>query len=120
MKKIDLADYFNPTFVEHITSGIACNTPDRESAGATDRGMMEFLDRGNIDLNALKDKHNVLTKGFIRFPFSSKRKRMSTIIENAGDGSYNKRLLIKGASEIVKACCDSYLDESGNKQTMND
>jgi magnesium-transporting ATPase (P-type) len=42
----------------------------------------------------------------IRFPFTSGRKRMSTIIENADNGtSYNKRLVIKGASEMVLEGC---------------
>jgi hypothetical protein len=40
---------------------------------------------------------------------------MSTIISNAtGNGGYDKRLLVKGASEMVKNCCSHYLDEDGN------
>ena len=34
-----------------------------------------------------------------RFNFSSKRKRMSTIIENIGLGGYDKRIHCKGASD---------------------
>ena len=47
---------------------------------------------------------------------------MSTVVENAKDGAdgYNKRLLIKGASEIVKACCSHYLDENGDVQQKDD
>ena len=46
---------------------------------------------------------------------------MSTIISSAtGQGGYDRRLLIKGASEIVKACCSHYLDENGNRQEMTD
>ena len=46
---------------------------------------------------------------------------MSTIIENAtGEGGYDKRLLIKGASEIVKGCCTHYLDAQGNRCELND
>ena len=57
----------------------------------------------------------------IRFPFTSKRKRMSTIINNAtGNGGYDRRLLIKGASEMVKVCCTNYLDENNQKQPMTD
>lgn len=59
--------------------------------------------------------------GYIRFPFSSKRKRMSTVISNAtGQGGYDKRLCIKGASEIVKGCCSHYLDENGERQALTD
>ena len=46
---------------------------------------------------------------------------MSTIIENAtGQGGYDKRLLCKGASEMVKACCSHYLDAEGVRQELND
>lgn len=47
---------------------------------------------------------------------------MSTIISNAkdSDDGYNKRLLIKGASEIVKRCCSHYLDKNGDVQQMTD
>ena len=58
----------------------------------------------------------------VRFPFSSKRKRMSTILENVEDSTpgYRKRLHVKGASEIVKNCCSHYLDESGKVRQMTD
>jgi len=40
---------------------------------------------------------------------------MSTIIENVEDAmpGYNKRLHVKGASEIVKNCCSHYIDKEG-------
>lgn len=68
-------------------------------------------------MDDLRIKHKCVEgTEFIRFPFSSKRKRMSTVIEEAtGEGGYDKRLLIKGASEIVKKCCTHYLDEDGNR-----
>jgi magnesium-transporting ATPase (P-type) len=62
----------------HIEHGIACNTADK--AGATDRAMTELLTRVNCDSKALCELH--LPEHKIRFPFSSKRKRMSTVIEN--------------------------------------
>jgi len=50
----------------------------------------------------------------IRFPFSSNRKRMSTIIENVdNDSSYGKRICLKGASEIVMASCDKVMNAEG-------
>jgi magnesium-transporting ATPase (P-type) len=123
MTTLDLQQVFGDIFLGHIVAGVACNTPDRESAGATDKAMFELMDRGQVDMEAIKAMHNVAKKGeYIRFPFSSKRKRMSTIIENAQDGAsgYNKRLLIKGASEIVKACCSHYLDAEGVRQAKDD
>lgn len=56
----------------------------------------------------------------IRFPFSSKRKRMSTVLENIGNGGYDKRIHIKGASEIVLASCSHYINEHGERQEMSD
>ena len=46
---------------------------------------------------------------------------MSTIICNAtGNGGYDKRLLVKGASEMVKSCCSHYLDENGNSMELDE
>jgi len=46
---------------------------------------------------------------------------MSTIIENVETpNGYNKRLHVKGASEIVKNCCSHYLDADGNVKEMTD
>jgi len=52
----------------------------------------------------------------IRFPFSTLRKRFSTVLENVTEAKpgYNKRLMVAGASEIIKNCCSKYLDENGN------
>lgn len=108
------ADHPIPMHIEH---GVACNTA--EKAGATDRAMTELLERVQCDSKLLCEKH--LSEHKIRFPFSSKRKRMSTIVENLETGnSYGKRLHVKGASEIVKNCCSHYLDEAGNVKEMTD
>jgi magnesium-transporting ATPase (P-type) len=54
---------------------------------------------------------------FTRFQFTSKRKRMSTIIQNCGltEYGYDKRLHIKGAAEIILGCCSAYINEFGQK-----
>ena len=74
-------------------------------------------------MDSLMNKHNVSHSfdGKIRFPFSSSRKRMSTIIENAtGKGGYDKRLHIKGASEMILACCNTYVNEAGQVAPLDD
>ena len=70
----------------------------------------------------LQKKHKVsLDDDFVRFPFSSSRKRMSTIIQNAhGKDAYDRRLLIKGAAEMITKCCDYYIDENGQQCNMTD
>jgi magnesium-transporting ATPase (P-type) len=45
--------------------------------------MKGMLTRGGCDIDATRKQHNVFEPGFLCFPFSSGRKRMSTIIENA-------------------------------------
>ena len=47
---------------------------------------------------------------------------MSTIIEHCGktENGYDKRLHMKGASEIVLECCTHYLDQDGEKKELQD
>lgn len=73
-------------------------------------------------------KAHHLTDGFLKFPFSSERKRMSTILENVNNSKASrKRMHIKGASEIVLESCSYFYDWEKNtvipisaefKQTM--
>lgn len=59
---------------------------------------------------------------FVRFHFTSKRKRMSTIIENCGqtEHGYDKRIHLKGAAEIVLGACNFYLNQDGEKIALHD
>jgi len=85
--------------------------------------MADLMERTGIQVEQLKATHNVLdsNSGRIRFPFSSSRKRMSTIIENAtGNGGYDKRLHIKGASELILKCCTHYMNEQGQQTPLDD
>jgi len=118
MTNLNWEDYIsNKIHPMHMEHGIACNTA--EKPGATDRAMTELVERAQCDMQSLCDKH--LSEHKIRFPFSSKRKRMSTIVENLEtSNSYGKRLHVKGASEIVKNCCSHYLDVDGNVKEMTD
>jgi magnesium-transporting ATPase (P-type) len=51
------------------------------------------------------------------FPFSSKKKRMSTIVKNE-NGSY--RLYCKGASEVVLARCSQKLNGDGSVDNLSE
>jgi P-type Ca2+ transporter type 2B len=102
----------HPNFFPAIEAAIALNTPDQ--LGATDKAMDEFISRCGCDKVALKKKHLPELKNLIRFPFNSTRKRMSTIIENAtGKGGYDKRIFIKGGSDVILDVCNKYMDENG-------
>jgi len=46
---------------------------------------------------------------------------MSTVIQNAhGKDSYDRRLLIKGASEIVVGSCSTYMNEKAEIVALED
>lgn len=63
-----------------------------------------------VDFEAERKKH--LPEDYVRFHFTSKRKRMSTILENLGttEHGYDKRVHLKGASEYVLGSCTHYLN----------
>lgn len=120
MKPLDAATTFNPKHWEMISTAIACNVPD--DFGATDKGMVDLLERCAVNMNDLKTKHKTTGDDeMIRFPFSSSRKRMSTVIQNAtGNGGYDKRLLIKGASELILEACTHYMNAEGEVCPIQD
>jgi len=114
MVKIRPLDVFAETHWRLLEQAICCNIPPELSA--TDRSMADLMERAGTDMDAMKAKHSVQDNNDtkIRFPFSSSRKRMSTIIEEAtGAGGYDKRLHIKGASEMVLACCNTFMNDQG-------
>lgn len=43
----------------------------------------------------------------MKFPFNSKRKRMSTVLNWKG----NNVILVKGASEMILSCCDTWFNQ---------
>lgn len=118
MSNLNWKDLFsNDIHPLHIEHNVACNSASKP--GATDKSMNELIERCGTNENALRAKH--LSEDLIRFPFSSKRKRMSTVLENIQTkNSYGKRLHIKGASEIVKNACSHYLDKDGNIKEITD
>jgi len=105
-------------FAPLIEQNISCNIGS--DPGPTDKSMIDLLDRCNTDRAAIVKAH--ISEHSQKFPFTSKRKRMSTILENVegADPSYKKRLHVKGASEIVKNSCSHYVDISGEVLPMTD
>lgn len=108
---------------QYLAQAVSCNTlGTHEDAQATELAMLKFIQRCDIDYQFLRQKY--LPKDLLRFPFDSSRKRMSTILEledtDATEHGYNKRIHIKGASEIVLGTCSHYLDWEGNKQPLDD
>ena len=133
MLPIEPLKIFTKIHWDMLQASIACNVPNEY--GATDKGMVDLLERGGVDMHDLQKRHKTTDKDedIIRFPFSSSRKRMSTVIQNASEAgipegaertpaqeSYNKRLMIKGASELILEKCTKYMDENGKVQRLDD
>lgn len=101
-----------------LSTTVSCNVPDK--CGPTDLAMVNMLSRAGVVIDSEKKQHECAEDRFIRFPFTSGRKRMSTVTQNHGLGGYDKRLQIKGASEIVCRACSHYIDSNGNRQARDD
>ena len=74
-----------------------------------------MMDKFECNYPEMRNKH--LKDPFIRFQFTSRRKRMSTILTDIDDNEYryDKRLHVKGAAEIVLNTCSHYLNENGER-----
>ena len=79
-------------------------------SSATEMSMLKMVEKFGIDIEQVRKVH--LPPEFLRFHFTSKRKRMSTLMEKCGhtEYGYDKRIHIKGASEIVLGACTYYLN----------
>jgi magnesium-transporting ATPase (P-type) len=116
------SDYFqNEHHQELFKQAMSCNTIGSEnSASATEQAMLIMMKKLGVDVEAERKKHYLDPQ--VRFVFTSKRKRMTTVIKNVGktDFNHDRRAHIKGAAEIVLDCCGHYLDEFGAKQPITD
>ena len=100
---------------------LACNTQGtHKDSNATDKAMIKVVPRTGNDYKAMREKH--LPDGYVRFPFTSKRKKMSTVLENIDDNEfgYDKRLHVKGAAEQILKLCSHWLNEDGQKEELSD
>lgn len=101
--------------------GCACNTHGTsKEANATEKAILKMLDKFGCDYEEMRAKY--LKDPFIRFQFTSKRKKMSSILTAIDDNEYgyNKRLHVKGAAEIVLNTCSHYLDKNGERQELTE
>lgn len=77
--------------------------------------MLEMMVKFGVDFEQVRANH--LPEDFVRFQFTSKRKRMSTILANVGqtENGHDRRAHMKGASEYVLGSCTYYLNQDGQK-----
>jgi magnesium-transporting ATPase (P-type) len=122
---LNIAPYVkSPKTMELLAQSVSLNTAGTHlEAGATELAMLKFIKRCEVDYAALRTKYFSGVE-MVRFPFDSARKRMSTLLElKSGEQSehgYPKRLLTKGASEIILETCTHYLTPSGEKAVLDD
>ena len=94
--------------IELLKQAICCNAAKVPSP--TEQALTNMIKKFGVDQSLYEQKF--LPPGFERFPFTSKRKKMSIILENIPDNQfgYNKRIHMKGAAEIVLKFCNYYIN----------
>lgn len=107
----------NDHLIEIINVGISVNStahikPNKQNkmefiGNITECALLVLVKKLGDDYMEIRRKKKVITS----FPFSSSRKRMSTMIENEKGGC---SLHVKGASEIITSLSVNYLDSDGN------
>ena len=115
-RKYNMIDVIpNEKIANLFLEGCATNTiGTSEESTATEKAILKTLEKFGCDYQALREKH---CKGpFVRFQFTSRRKKMSTIINEVKDNqhSYDKRLHMKGSAEIVLSHCSDYINADGH------
>lgn len=104
-----------------LIEGLSCNTSGSiDESSATEKAMLKFLNGLGVDFEKVRTQY--LPHDFTRFHFTSKRKKMSTILENVTDNEYGytKRVHMKGASEIVLGNCTKWINQDGQTIELKD
>ena len=90
-----------------------------ETKNKTDKAFIDFLYRFRAPISVEKEKYLQNQSKYKQFPFDSKRKRMTTFINNDEFPS-KYRLFSKGGGENAIVFCKSYLDpENGTIQPLD-
>ena len=91
-----------------------------ETKNKTDKAFIDFLYRFKSPISEQKEKFLKNQSFYKQFPFDSKRKRMTTFINNEEFPS-KYRLFSKGGGENAALFCKSYLDpENGTIKPMDE
>jgi Ca2+-transporting ATPase len=109
------------TTMDMLAETIACNcTGTHDDSVASEKAMLKFIKRCGVDYQGIRKSHLPKGQNLVRFVFDPVRKRMATVAEVPDKAGCNKRVHVKGASEIVLESCNYYLDRNGERQTLND
>lgn len=116
-EKLNAKDYMTEAFAELFSVGCCVNSTallrPEVKGSSTEIAVLKLLEQMGYNYEKLREKYPTLLK----YPFSSKRKRMSSLIDYKGQ----KTLLVKGASEMVLECCESwYNQETGQVELITE
>ena len=106
---------------ELFIQGWACNTTgDIGKTNATEEAILKLLNQFKVDFHEMRNEH--LTEQFTRFQFTSKRKKMSTVLRNIKDSKTKnpERLHTKGAAEIILGLWTHYFDQNGDRVELTE
>ena len=91
-----------------------------ETKNKTDKAFIDFLYRFKSPISEQKEKYLKNEKLFKQFPFDSKKKRMTTFVQNS-DFPTGYRLFSKGGGENSILFCKYFLDpNTGDKKALDD
>lgn len=111
VEKVDKDMLTNFSIGIAVNSGAFLRFPEEENkkiefiGSKTECALLVLGHKLKSDYNKIRKEENILQV----FPFSSEKKRMSTIIKT----EKGARIHTKGASEIILSLCDDYLDTKG-------
>ena len=106
-----LSEFMNETMQVIFNQITCCNSsaePTATSGNPTELAIIKYLHRCKVDITGIRQKYKKIADE----PFSSDRKRMSTLIK---DHQGRELMVISGASELILEGCDKLQDlKTGN------
>lgn len=113
---VNCTEFINEPQLQIFNQATCLNSsadPENEAGNPTELAIVRYMSCCGVDPVALRKRYTVIADE----PFSSDRKRMSTLIKD-DDGS--ELMLIKGASELILEGCDKLLDlQSGEEKILD-
>ena len=118
--KVAIALNVESQITKYEYTDINGDTEKCETKNKTDKAFIDFLYRFRSPISVEKEKYLKNQSFYKQFPFDSKRKRMTTFVNNEEFPS-NYRLFSKGGGENAAIFCKSYLDpENGSIKPMDE